>query len=82
VTGQWFSPGTPAASINKTDCHVITEILLNVSLNTINQTINRKTSFDNNAYFLKHAENTRLIKLDVRVYMSSALRVPYLSSAI
>jgi hypothetical protein len=38
VTGQWFSPGTLVYSINKTDHHDITEILLKVALNTINQT--------------------------------------------
>ena len=27
ATGQWFSPGTPVSSTNKTDCHDITEIL-------------------------------------------------------
>jgi hypothetical protein len=31
--GLWFSPGTPVSSTNKT------EILLEVPLNTINQTI-------------------------------------------
>ena len=38
---QWFSPCTPVSSINKTDRHDITEILLKVALNTIkaNQTI-------------------------------------------
>jgi hypothetical protein len=40
VTGQWFSLGTPVSSTNKTDRHDITEILLNVALNTMkpNQT--------------------------------------------
>jgi hypothetical protein len=38
VTGQWFSPGTPVSFTNKTDGHNITEILLKVALNTINQT--------------------------------------------
>ena len=33
-TGRWFSPGPPVSSINKTDRHVITEILLKVALNT------------------------------------------------
>jgi aminoglycoside/choline kinase family phosphotransferase len=33
--GQWFSPGTPASSTNKTDYLDITEILLKVVLNTI-----------------------------------------------
>ena len=36
ATGQWFSPGTPFFSTNKTDCHDRTEILLKVALNTIN----------------------------------------------
>ena len=35
---SWFSPGIPVSSTNKTDCHDITEILLKVALNTINQT--------------------------------------------
>ena len=36
-TGWWFSPGPPVSSTNKTDRHDITEILLKVALNTINQ---------------------------------------------
>jgi hypothetical protein len=36
VTGRWFSSGTLVSSINKTDHHDITEILLKVALNTIN----------------------------------------------
>jgi len=36
ATGQWFSPGTPVFSTNKTDYHDITEILLKMMLNTIN----------------------------------------------
>jgi len=41
TAGQWFSPGPPVSSTNKTDRHDITEILLKVALNTIkpNQTI-------------------------------------------
>jgi hypothetical protein len=38
--GWWFSPGTPASFITKTDRHDIAEILLKVALNTINQSIN------------------------------------------
>jgi hypothetical protein len=34
---RWFYPGTPVSSTNKTDRHDITEILLKVALNTINQ---------------------------------------------
>ena len=33
---QWFSPGTPVSSTNKTDHYDITEILLKVALNTLN----------------------------------------------
>jgi len=42
VTSQtlWFSPGSPVSSINKTERHDITEILLKVALNTI--TLNPK----------------------------------------
>jgi hypothetical protein len=36
ATNQWFSPGTPVSSTNKTDHHDIAEILLKVALNTIN----------------------------------------------
>jgi hypothetical protein len=35
AAGQWFSPGIPISSTNKTDRHDITEILLKVALNTI-----------------------------------------------
>ena len=38
AAGPWFSPGSLVSSINKTDRHNITEILLKVALNTINQT--------------------------------------------
>ena len=34
---RWFSPGTPASSTTKTGRHDITEILLKMALNTINQ---------------------------------------------
>jgi hypothetical protein len=38
ATGRWFSPCPPVSSTNKTDRHDITEILLNVALNTIKPT--------------------------------------------
>jgi hypothetical protein len=38
VAGWWFSLGTPVSSTYKTDHHDISEILLKVVLNTINQT--------------------------------------------
>jgi hypothetical protein len=36
VVGQWFSPGIPVSSTNKTDNHDIAEILLKVALITLN----------------------------------------------
>jgi hypothetical protein len=39
--GRWFSPGTPASSTIKTDCHDIAEILLKVALNTKDQKSNQ-----------------------------------------
>jgi len=39
ATGQWFSPGTPVYSTNKTDRYDIAKILLNVTLNTITLTL-------------------------------------------
>ena len=45
VIGRWFSPGPPVSSINKTDRHDITEILLKVALNTIKQ-IHKHTFMD------------------------------------
>jgi hypothetical protein len=35
--GRWFSLGTPASSTTKTGRHEIAEILLKVTLNTMNQ---------------------------------------------
>jgi hypothetical protein len=37
TAGRWFSPGASVSSTNKTDRHDITEILLKVALNIINQ---------------------------------------------
>ena len=44
ATGRWFSPVTRISSSNKTYQHDITEILLKVSLNTINQTLKKNMS--------------------------------------
>jgi hypothetical protein len=43
--GRCFSPGTTASSTTKTDPHDIAEILLQVALNTINQSINHSILF-------------------------------------
>jgi hypothetical protein len=48
VTDRWFSTGSLVSSTSKADCHDITEILLKVALNTINQTkpnLNSEESF-------------------------------------
>jgi hypothetical protein len=36
AAGWYFSPGTPVSSTNKTDRHDITEIVLQMELNTTN----------------------------------------------
>ena len=38
---RWFSPGTPVFTTNKNDRHDMAEILLKVTLNTINQPTNQ-----------------------------------------
>ena len=53
ATGQWFSPGSPVSSTNKTDRHDITEILLKVALNTIKQT-NSHSSYSNHSCHVYH----------------------------
>jgi hypothetical protein len=55
ATGLWFSPGTPVSSINKTDRHDKTEILLKVTLNTINQT--NQSKFDHMMSSIKKMTN-------------------------
>jgi hypothetical protein len=42
---QWFSPGTPVSSTNKTDHRNITEILLKVAFNTITLTLTLQILF-------------------------------------
>jgi len=37
IVCHWLSPVIPVSSTNKTDRHDITEILLKVALNTMNQ---------------------------------------------
>jgi hypothetical protein len=48
ATDRSFSPGTPVSSTNKTDRHEITEILLKVASNIINQ---NKPEFNFNFHF-------------------------------
>ena len=53
AAGRWFSPGTPVSSINKTDRHDITEILLKVALNTITLALS-PSSFLYALYIIEH----------------------------
>ena len=57
ATGQWFSPGPPVSSTNKTDHYDITEILLKLALNTIKQTNNFSFSKLTNVVQTKHINN-------------------------
>ena len=66
VTGRWFSP---VSSINKTDRHEITEILLKVTLSTIKQTNKQWTvmrvcnlTFDNPLIIPASWFETKIIK--------------------
>jgi hypothetical protein len=60
ATGQQLSPGTPVSSIHKTDCHDITEILLNVSLNTITLTHVHSKSCTDSGQKYSHTSNFNL----------------------
>jgi len=53
VTGQWFFPGTPVSSINKTNRHDITEILLKMVLSTITLTLTNKIKLQLNPVIMK-----------------------------
>ena len=55
ATGQWFYPGTPTSSTNKTNRHDISEILLKVALNTI--TLNPNFTIINGRIIVLFIEN-------------------------
>jgi hypothetical protein len=52
--GRWFSPGTRASSTTKTGRHDIAEILLKVTLNITNQSINQIVSRSMNIFLDKN----------------------------
>jgi hypothetical protein len=54
---QWFSPGTPVSSTNKTDHYDITEIVLKVVLSTINLSLNHIRKCIANFTLLEHASS-------------------------
>jgi hypothetical protein len=72
ATGQWFSLGTPVSSINKTDRHDVTEILLKVALNTKTLTLNKANciffiySFNSIAYLFPHFRQLDARKIGLR----------------
>ena len=53
--------GTPVSSINKADRHTITEILLKVELNTINQTKPHRVNVRRSVIMATSREDTRSI---------------------
>jgi hypothetical protein len=52
--GRWFSPGTVDSSTTKTGHHHIAEILLKVTLNIKNQSINQIVSRSMNIFLDKN----------------------------
>ena len=74
MTGQWFSLGTSISSANKTDRHYLTEILLKVSLNTINHQTNHLPVHENDnlhqllmnisIFFIGSESSVRLVDVD------------------
>jgi hypothetical protein len=71
MAGQWFSPGTPVFSTNKSNRYDITEILLKVALNSItltpnpifNYTTPNKTS--NNFFFFNCYSMLRYVQFEI-----------------
>ena len=79
ATAQWFSPGTPVSSTNKTDRHNITEILLKVALNTVNQPFEPCNGNDQRFYFViicksvynvKQSQNCKNRGCQINMYIS------------
>ena len=75
ATGQWFSLGTPVSSINKTDRHDVTEILLKVALNTKTLTLNKANciffiySFNSIAYLFPHFRQLDARKIGLQGFL-------------
>ena len=68
VSDLWQVPGTPVSSTNKTDRHVIAEILLKVALNTIQQTNkNKRKQTKNKTKQNKKHEKTFLLVMYVHI---------------
>ena len=55
VADQWFSPGTPVSSTNKTDCLDVTEILLKVAVSILTLTlVQNKAQLGTNYQLVKY----------------------------
>jgi hypothetical protein len=75
ATGRDFSPGTPVSSTNQTDRHDITEILLKVVLNTINQPCTTELLFI--IQFEEMHKTIFLVKYEiVFIYYYSSTHIP------
>ena len=66
AAGQWFYPGTPVYSTNKTDHQDITEILLKVALNTKTITPNTILQFFSVKYVALPKSNENLLLWSTR----------------
>ena len=76
VAGRWFSPGPPVYSTNKTDRHDLTEILLKVALNIIQQTSNPYN--DHNIYRLFYftiLSTTCIVQCQDTCYVHSQVKI-------
>ena len=66
LTGRLFSPDTPVSSSNKTDRHDIAEILLKVTLNTINKTSPNQTTCNKSTsvscFLINYQDEVRVYK--------------------
>jgi hypothetical protein len=70
--------GTPVSSTNKTDCHDITEILLKVPLNTINQTnkpkivLHYRRFFRCSDFLIMYLRDVLYTRPDLKIILMSA----------
>jgi len=74
AAGRWFSPVTPVSSTNKTERHDIAEILLKVTLYTINQAKPMSKTENKNEgtmvcqFNVHHGSNKMSIAFLLRIY--------------
>ena len=64
--GRWFFPCTPASSTTKTGRHDITEILLKVALNTINQIKSNRIKSFRTLFKVRFTQDSSLFSVRLR----------------